>query len=55
MFLCITIIMAQTRSTLAPDFKNAILSTEAQDSLEANVNGLVRDTIEVTTTVPGTP
>jgi hypothetical protein len=47
--------MARTRSTPAPDFENAILSTEAQNNAEGNINGLVRDTIEVTTIVPGTP
>jgi hypothetical protein len=49
-----TIIMARTRSTPAPDFKNAILSTEAQDSSGANMASLAGYTIEVTTTVPGT-
>jgi hypothetical protein len=47
--------MARTRSTPAPDFENAIPSTEAQDSAGANMTSLARDTIEVTTTVPGTP
>jgi hypothetical protein len=50
-----TIIMARTRSTPAPDFENAILLTEAQDSSGANMASLARDTIEVTTIVPGTP
>jgi hypothetical protein len=47
--------MARTRSTPAPDFENAILLTESQDSSGANMASLARDTIEVTTTVPGTP